>query len=62
MAKVGGVCYKAFHGYGQAKFPDVGSILGSSQFTLLPQLPPKIMRYSKAVKIKLKNNHLASLI
>jgi len=24
--------YRAFHGFGQAKFPDGGSVLGSSQF------------------------------
>jgi hypothetical protein len=27
--------YRAFHGFGQAKFPDGGLVLGSSQFTLL---------------------------
>ncbi len=27
---------RAFHGFGQAKFPDGGSILGSSQFSVLP--------------------------
>jgi len=31
--------YRAFHRFGQPKFDDGGSILGSSQFTLLPQLP-----------------------
>ncbi len=30
--------YRAFHGFGQAKFPDGGSVLGSSQFKQLPQL------------------------
>ncbi len=40
-----------FHEFGQAKFPDGGSVLGSSQFSLLPQLPPKILLYSKVVKI-----------
>jgi len=36
--------YRAFHGFGQAKFADGGSILGSSQFTQLPQLPLKIKK------------------
>jgi len=49
--------YRAFHGFGQAKFPNNGLILGSSQFSLLPQLPqlpqlpPKILLDSKVVKI-----------
>ncbi len=43
--------YRAFHRFGQAKFPDGGSILGSSQFSILPQLPPKILFDSKVVKI-----------
>jgi len=30
--------YRAFHGFGQAKFPDGGSVLGSSKLKLLPQL------------------------
>jgi hypothetical protein len=35
-------CYThLFHGFGQAKCAYSGSILGSSQFTLLPQLPQK---------------------
>jgi len=33
--------YRAFHRFGQAKFPDGGSVLGSSQFSVLPQLPQK---------------------
>jgi len=33
--------YRAFHRFGQAKFPDGGLVLGSSQFSILPQLPPK---------------------
>ncbi len=28
--------YRAFHGFGQDKFPVGGSVLGLSQFTLLP--------------------------
>jgi len=35
--------YRAFHRFGQAKFPDGGLDLGSSQFSILPQLPPKTM-------------------
>jgi len=35
--------YRVFHGFGQAKFADGGTILGSSTFTQLPQLPLKIM-------------------
>jgi len=40
-----------FHGFGQAKFPDGGLVLGLSQFLILAQLPPKIMLVSKLVKI-----------
>jgi len=40
-----------FHGFGQAKFAYGGSILGLSQLSILPQLPPKIMLDSKVVKI-----------
>jgi len=40
-----------FHGFGQAKFPDGGSVLGSSQFITTARLPPKIMLNSKVVKI-----------
>ncbi len=46
--------YKAFHRFGQAKLAYSGSILGSSQFTLLPQLPPKMMLDLKVVKIDSK--------
>jgi len=28
--------YKAFHRFGQAKFPEGGLILGSGQFSILP--------------------------
>jgi len=34
--------YRAFHGFGQAKFPNGCLILGTSQFLILPQLPKKI--------------------
>jgi len=33
--------YRAFHGFGQAKYPDGGMALGSSQFAILPQLHQK---------------------
>jgi len=40
-----------FHGFWQAKSADRGSILGSSQFTRLPQVPLETMLDLKAVKI-----------
>jgi hypothetical protein len=43
-----------FHGFAQAKFGYGGSILGSSQLTLLPQLPLKTMLSLKVVKIDSK--------
>jgi hypothetical protein len=46
--------YRAFHGFGQAKYAYGGSILGLSQFTLLPQLPPKTLLDFKVEKIDLK--------
>jgi len=52
--------YKTFHGFGHAKFPDGGSVLGSSQFSTLPQLPPKILLDSKVFKIDLKIIHSVS--
>jgi len=45
--------YKAFYGFGQAKFAYCGSSLGSSQFTL-PQLPTKTILNLKVVKIDSK--------
>jgi len=42
--------YRVFHRFGQAKFPDGGSVLDS----ILPQLPPKILLNSKVVKINPK--------
>jgi len=46
------LCYhRAFHRFGQAKFPDGGSVLALSQFSRLYQLPPKILLDSKVVKI-----------
>jgi len=43
--------YRAFQRFGQAKFPDGGLVLGSSQFPKLPQLPPKVLLDSIVVKI-----------
>jgi len=43
-----------FHGFGQAKFADGGSILGSSQSSLLSELPLKTTLNLKVVKIDLK--------
>jgi hypothetical protein len=40
-----------FHRFRQAKFAYGGSILSSSQFLLLPQLPQKMELASKVVKI-----------
>jgi len=45
------IYFRAFHEFGQAKFPDGVSALGSSQFSILPQLPPKTMLASKGAKI-----------
>jgi len=45
--------YRVFHGFGQAKFPSGSLVLGLSQFSILPQLPSKIMLDSKVVKIKI---------
>jgi len=48
------LCYRVFQGFGQAKFADGGSILGSSQFTQIPQLPLKTTLDLQKVKINLK--------
>jgi len=50
--------YRALHRFGQAKFPDGGWILGSSQLSVLPQLPPKTMLGLKEVKINSKISNL----
>jgi len=39
-----------------------GLVLGSSLFSILPQLPQKNDNQFKSDQISLKNNHLASLI
>jgi len=46
--------YRVLHRFGQAKFHDGGLILGSSQFLILTQLPPKIVLNSKVVNIDSK--------
>ncbi len=46
--------YRAFHRFGQAKLGNGGSVLGSSQFTLLPQLPLKATLDLKVEKIDTK--------
>jgi len=46
--------YRAFRGLGKAKFADGGSILSSSQFSLLTQMPLKTMLNLKVVKINSK--------
>jgi len=46
--------YRAFHRFGRAKFANGGQVLGSSQFSLQPQLPYKMMLASKVVKIDSK--------
>jgi len=38
-------------GFGQAKFPAGGLVLGSNQFSILPKQPAKILPDSKVVKI-----------
>jgi hypothetical protein len=43
----------ALHGFGQARFPNGGLVLGLS-LSKLPQLPPKILLYSKVVNIDSK--------
>jgi len=45
---------RAFHRFWQAKFPNGGLVLGSSQFSILPQLPLKIVLDLKVVKINSK--------
>jgi len=46
--------YRVFHWFRQVKFANRGSILGLSQFTLLPQLPQKMALNLKFDKIGLK--------
>jgi len=51
LATLAHINYREFHGFGQAKFPNCGWVLGSSQFSILPQLPQKTMLGLKGVKI-----------
>jgi len=44
---------REFHRVGQAKFPNCHSVLGSSQFSKLPQLPLKMMLDLEVVKINI---------
>jgi len=53
---------RAFHGFVQAKFLFSGSILGFSQFTLLPQAASKNDAQLKSGQNQLENNHLPPLI
>ncbi len=46
--------YSVFHQFREAKSANGGSILSSSQFLILPQLPQKIKLASKEVKIDSK--------
>ncbi len=50
--------YRAFYRFGYAKFSDGGFDLGSSQVSILPQLPQKMTLGLKGVKIgsKLSNS------
>jgi len=48
--------YRAFHSSGQAKFPDGGLVLSFSKFSILTQLPPKILLNSKVISICLFNS------
>jgi len=43
--------YRAFHGFGQTKFSYDGLVLGSSQFSLLSQLPEKWQKRKNSVKL-----------
>jgi hypothetical protein len=49
--KIGANTFRAFHRFGQAKFPDGGLVLGLSQFSILSQLTPKILLDSNVIKI-----------
>ncbi len=53
---------RAFHGFGEAEFPDGGSVLGSSQFSILPPVALKNTPGVKSGQNRPKNNHLAMLI
>ncbi len=46
--------YSVFQGFRQAKSANGGSILSSSQFLILPQLPQRMKLASKVVKVDSK--------
>jgi hypothetical protein len=46
--------YSVFQGFSNAESANGGSILSSSQFSILPQLPQKIKLASKVVKVDSK--------
>jgi hypothetical protein len=46
--------YSVFQGFSKAEFANGGSILSSSQFSILPQLAQKMKLASKVVKIDSK--------
>ena len=46
--------YSVFQGFSKAKSANGGSILSSSQYLILPQLPQKIKLASKVVKVDSK--------
>jgi hypothetical protein len=48
------ICYSVFQGFIKAKSANGGSILSSSQFLILPQLPQQIKLASKVVKVDSK--------
>ena len=50
------VLHRAFHWFGQAKFAYSGQVLGSSQFSLLHQLPEKNNARFESGQNELKNN------
>jgi hypothetical protein len=52
--------YSVFQGFSKVKFANGGSILSSSQFSILPQLAQKMKLTSKVVEIDSKNNHFAT--
>jgi len=54
--------YRASHRFGQAKFPNDGLVLGSSQFSKLHPAAIKNDAWLKRGQNWLKNNQLALLI
>ncbi len=52
--KIMSFLYSVFQGFSKAKFANGGSILSSSQFLILPQLPQKVKLALKVVKVDSK--------